>query len=146
MGLSIDEAHKLVVELGYSYRKVKIETEVPPNEGPVDSWGNEVSPKWYWEQPLELVRAATIERPKASLGIQLYTRNVYHTSEAIRAYVLRRASDHHMMRISDGGPDDPQWVIAVCPTCHRRAHYAVDAAEYNEILKSKVKAIEKKHS
>ena len=26
---------------------------------------------------------------------------------------------HHTRRVSDGGPDDPRWVAAVCPNCHR---------------------------
>ena len=33
---------------------------------------------------------------------------------------------HHIERLSDGGPDHPRWVVAVCPNCHRRAHYAGD--------------------
>lgn len=41
---------------------------------------------------------------------------------------------HHVRRLTDGGPDHPSWVVAICPTCHRRAHYAGDAAEYNMVL------------
>jgi 5-methylcytosine-specific restriction protein A len=41
---------------------------------------------------------------------------------------------HHIRRLSDGGPDHPRWVVAVCPNCHRRAHYSEDAAAYNEGL------------
>src|ERR1700730_497410 len=70
-------------------------------------------------------------------------------SEAIKVYVRRRACgrcevcgapapfnkpegqpylEPHPLRIlSDGGPDHPRWVIAICPNCHRRAHHA-DAA------------------
>lgn len=77
-------------------------------------------------------------------------------SSAIRVYVLKRASGrcegcdtpapfrtaagrpylepHHIRRLSDGGPDHPRWVVAVCPNCHRRAHFADDAAEYNTHL------------
>ena len=41
---------------------------------------------------------------------------------------------HHLHSMADGGPDLPEHVIAVCPTCHRRAHYAADSQEYNQRL------------
>jgi len=41
---------------------------------------------------------------------------------------------HHIRRLSDGGPDHPRWVIALCPNCHRRAHYAKDAGAFNDKL------------
>jgi len=78
-------------------------------------------------------------------------------SEAVRAYVLKRAAGrcegcgqpapfnnkrgnpylepHHTTRIADGGPDHPAHVIGLCPTCHRRTHHAADGDEYNEELK-----------
>jgi 5-methylcytosine-specific restriction protein A len=77
-------------------------------------------------------------------------------SKAISVYVLKRASGtcegcgslapfkkrsgepylepHHIRRLSDGGPDHPRWVVAVCPNCHRRAHHAGYATEYNGLL------------
>ncbi len=44
---------------------------------------------------------------------------------------------HHIHRLSDGGPDDPRWVIALCPNCHRMAHYSKDA----EIIREKMQKI-----
>src|SRR5262249_16819018 len=41
---------------------------------------------------------------------------------------------HHTLRLADEGPDHPRHVIAVCPTCHRRAHYAEDAKAFNRYL------------
>ena len=80
----------------------------------------------------------------------------YNRSLAVRRYVLKRANGtcegcgkpapfvnkkddpylepHHLHRISDGGPDHPDHVVALCPTCHRRVHYGNDGASYNEIL------------
>ena len=49
---------------------------------------------------------------------------------------------HHLTRLADGGPDVPQNVIALCPTCHRRAHYSLDHLEFNNNLINKVAAIE----
>lgn len=77
-------------------------------------------------------------------------------SQAIKTYALRRADGkcegcfcsapffttkgapylevHHIYRLSDGGPDSPDAVVAICPNCHRQAHYARDAKEFNEHL------------
>jgi 5-methylcytosine-specific restriction protein A len=88
-------------------------------------------------------------------------------SRAVRAYVLLRAAGvcegcgapapfttgsgdpylepHHIRRLTDGGPDDPRWVAGVCPNCHRRAHYSVDAATFNEQLIRTVTEIEARY-
>ena len=77
-------------------------------------------------------------------------------SLAIKLYVLRRANGvcegceilapfykadgspylepHHTSRLADEGPDHPAQVIALCPNCHRRAHYADDAEAFNKSL------------
>lgn len=36
---------------------------------------------------------------------------------------------HHIRRLTDGGPDDPRFMIALCPNCHRQAHYGVDTED-----------------
>ena len=41
-----------------------------------------------------------------------------------------------------GGPDDPNWVIALCPNCHREAHYGQNRADYNQRLTFIVRNIE----
>jgi 5-methylcytosine-specific restriction protein A len=41
---------------------------------------------------------------------------------------------HHLTRISDGGPDDPENVIALCPNCQRRVHNGRDGDEFNQSL------------
>jgi len=91
-------------------------------------------------------------------------RRILERSKAIKTYVLSRAQGrceacgaeapfltekrqpylevHHIRRLSDGGPDDPAWTIALCPNCHRRAHYSVDREQFNRELRQKVLAIE----
>ncbi|MGH9768021.1 MAG: HNH endonuclease [Blastocatellia bacterium] len=49
---------------------------------------------------------------------------------------------HHTMRLADGGPDHPAHVIAPCPNCHRRAHYAVDAEAFNKSLIKRLSVLE----
>jgi 5-methylcytosine-specific restriction enzyme A len=88
----------------------------------------------------------------------------YYRSQVIKQYALRRASGicegckqpapfttkegtpylevHHIRRLSDGGPDDPRWVVAICPNCHRKAHYAVEADVYNSYLSQVAKEAE----
>jgi 5-methylcytosine-specific restriction enzyme A len=114
--------------------------------------------------PLEDLRAAALRGPAQGLGPRQALRNVYERSECVKDYVRARArgrcegcsapapfdtpkgepylESHHTRLVSDEGPDHPAWVIAVCPTCHRRAHYARDAAEYNAKLTAIVNALE----
>jgi 5-methylcytosine-specific restriction protein A len=87
----------------------------------------------------------------------------FERSRAIKLYILRRAAGkcegcgadapfltaagpylepHHVRRLSDGGPDDPRYVIGVCPNCHRRAHHAIDAKQFNAELTAKVARLE----
>jgi 5-methylcytosine-specific restriction enzyme A len=91
-------------------------------------------------------------------------RNVYRRSEDVRNYVLARANGncegcalpapflrsdrtpylepHHLRRLSDGGPDHPAHVIALCPNCHRRVHFGADGRTYNATLIAVMSAIE----
>jgi len=93
-------------------------------------------------------------------------RNVYQRSEDVRAYVLGRSKGtcegcqttapfvrkdgspylepHHIRRVSDGGPDDPAFVIALCPNCHRRVHAGLDGTSYNATLLAGMATIEPK--
>ena len=48
---------------------------------------------------------------------------------------------YHVNRILDGGPDNPQYVAAICSNCHKRFHYGNDGAEYNHKI---VNAIQEK--
>lgn len=83
---------------------------------------------------------------------------------AIKRYVLRRAKGrceachqeapfktkrkqpylepHHTTLLADGGPDHPAHVIALCPNCHRRAHFAKDAEEFNDKLRAILRDLE----
>jgi predicted HNH restriction endonuclease len=55
-----------------------------------------------------------------------------------------RASDgtpyleiHHIRSLADGGDDTVENAVALCPNCHRRAHYAKDALAFTALLKRK---------
>lgn len=84
------------------------------------------------------------------------TKRYYERNETIRTYVLRRAEGHcercataapfktkdrlpylephHIRRLSDGGPDDPRFMAALCPNCHRMIHYGIDGPKANAEL------------
>lgn len=49
---------------------------------------------------------------------------------------------HHVHELSDGGPDTPDTVIALCPNCHYRVHHGEDGPEYNNELIAKLEDIE----
>lgn len=116
---------------------------------------------------LNLAELRAVALGSASRALKACSANVVRRvrSQAIARYVLRRAEGfcegcarrapfvatdgrpylepHHTTRVADGGPDHPEHVIALCPTCHRRAHSGWDRHRFNERLKKKVKAIER---
>jgi predicted HNH restriction endonuclease len=102
-------------------------------------------------------------RPSATRKERLTVHRV--RSRAVHRYVLRRADaqcegcnapapfrktdgqgylePHHTTRLSDDGPDHPTKVIALCPNCHRRAHYSRDAEAFNSMLIRKLRRLER---
>jgi len=91
-------------------------------------------------------------------------RTVYERSRDIRTYVLARANGHceacsrpapfvtisgipylephHIRRLGDGGPDDPCFMGAVCPNCHREIHHGANGPSINERLQTAVSSKE----
>lgn len=100
-------------------------------------------------KPKEKTQATPIDRKK----------DYYERSEYLRIYALKRANGvcegcgqpapfldkagepylevHNLRRLSDGGLEDPDQVVALCPTCHSRVHHGQDGKEFNEGLKRK---------
>lgn len=94
--------------------------------------------------------------------------NLRLRSEAVRAYAHKRASGvcecceqvapfrtkrgapylepHHLFRLADGGPDEPENVAACCPTCHRKIHHGEDGDSLNQMLIEKIRKKEKELS
>ncbi|MCJ7731459.1 HNH endonuclease, partial [Candidatus Bathyarchaeota archaeon] len=94
--------------------------------------------------------------------------NVWKRSAMLKQYATRRANGicegcnsnapfktpdgrnylevHHINKISDGGPEAPHLVAAVCPNCHRRAHYSNDLEQFNNRLLEIIGKKEKKIS
>lgn len=110
------------------------------------------------------LRARAFDAAKPSVSTSTVKRTVFQRSADVRNYVLARSQGtcegcskeapfarpdgspylepHHIRRVSDGGPDDPRFVIALCPNCHRRVHFGADGLAYNDGLLEKMKALE----
>jgi 5-methylcytosine-specific restriction protein A len=116
---------------------------------------DESSQRW-WTRPQGELRALALQSP-SSPGTKKEPRDaVYRRSKAVKVYVKKRADGvcegcgkeapfvtpqgrpyleaHHVRRVSDGGPDHPRWVIALCPNCHRQIHHGQDGETYNKQL------------
>ncbi|HEA3088189.1 TPA: HNH endonuclease [Aeromonas salmonicida] len=104
---------------------------------------------------LAQLRALALTDVPSNATQQQKVTNVALRSEAIKRYALARSNGncegctqpapflskkgpflevHHVFRLSDGGPDHPANVIALCPNCHRRAHHAIDSDAFNNKL------------
>jgi 5-methylcytosine-specific restriction protein A len=49
---------------------------------------------------------------------------------------------HHILRLADDGPDLPANVVAVCPNCHRAAHFSEDMLAFRDALAARAREIE----
>lgn len=109
---------------------------------------------------LATLRARAMTAAMPAQTKQASAANLYVRSRDVRDYVLARAAGHcegcgkpapfltasgrpyleahHIRRLSDGGPDDPRHVAAVCPNCHREAHYSDGRSNFNADLQAKV--------
>jgi 5-methylcytosine-specific restriction protein A len=117
-----------------------------------------------WKMPTDRLRNLALSpAPKNSTPAQRKI-NVHKRARAVRIYVLRRArglcegceheapfstakgrpylEPHHIRRVSDGGPDHPRWVAALCPNCHARVHYGKDGNEFNHQIAERVGQLE----
>lgn len=103
------------------------------------------------------------DRAKGNAPSTETSRTTYTRSAAVRAYARRVADGvcqgcgdpapfvgrdgepflevHHLHRRSDGGPDHPDNVVALCPNCHRRVHYGEDGEEFNRELIADVESV-----
>jgi 5-methylcytosine-specific restriction protein A len=142
--------------------RTAIAFHLAPLEGDEDD--AQAAEKEVAELSIDQLRRAALEAPARDPSSSNAKRVVYYRAAAVHAYVLARADGscegcgvgapfrtpagklylepHHTRRISDGGPDHPGAVIALCPTCHRRVHHATDGDAYNHVLMANLVRIE----
>ncbi|MHA1286540.1 MAG: HNH endonuclease, partial [Candidatus Thorarchaeota archaeon] len=126
-----------------------------------DNLDEEISEDDLWQDTLENLRVRAKESAREMLDVKTRMANYRNRSNAIRIYALKRADGicegcdekapfigkngkpflevHHLLNLSDEGPDDPGFVAALCPNCHRRVHYGEDKEEYNKRLSSRIR-------
>lgn len=123
---------------------------------PIPSYGSKNVKDLKKKSIKELREAALITASKSSSPKEK-RELAYYRSQALKMYVVARSKGrcegcgekapfktksgpflecHHLHRLADGGPDHPKNVVALCPNCHRRAHYALDSESYNSQLKT----------
>ena len=108
----------------------------------IDSSGNEntaAEPKAIFspESPKQLKNKSIKDLRKAALS-QSYRTSTPKEKQESAPFQTKSGpylECHHVHRLADGGPDHPENVVALCPNCHRRAHFSNDAQAYNETLK-----------
>jgi hypothetical protein len=130
---------------------------------------NELTASTLQEFRIGYTNGVVRRSPQGQLQIKLYDRMKvidlgYVRSKAVRDYVLMRAAGrcescdqpapfirkngtpylepHHTTRVSDGGPDRPRFVGAVCPACHRELHFGIGGEEKNAALQERLRALE----
>lgn len=108
------------------------------------------------KKDIKQLREAALNKETVNSTVKEKREIVRFRSEALKLYVLARSEGmcegcgnhapfetktgpflecHHVHRLADGGPDEPQNVVAICPNCHRRAHYSKDSEIFNNKLK-----------
>jgi 5-methylcytosine-specific restriction protein A len=109
------------------------------------------------------LRRIALKFASPSAGIRARIGLVRIRAEAVRRYALVRAAGrceacgneapfatkrgpflevHHVYRVSDGGPDHPAYVAALCPNCHREVHFGMNGKTLNAHLISYLENIE----
>lgn len=113
---------------------------------------------------LNELRAIALNSTPSNLSPEDRVTHIRQRSRAIKLYTRKRANGvcegcktpspfnsksgpylevHHLTRLADGGPDIPENVIALCPNCHRKAHYSVEHLTFNAGLAEIALEIEK---
>jgi 5-methylcytosine-specific restriction enzyme A len=110
-------------------------------------------------------RALAAAGPARELAGAAARSSYFGRSQAVRQYVLRRAAGkcegcdaaapfvtpagkpylepHHIRRLTDQGPDDPRFMAALCPNCHREVHYGERGTALNKSLQEHVSEVER---
>lgn len=123
------------------------------------------NPKNLRNKTIKELRNVALSKVPRTASAKEKREAAYYRSEALKIYAIARSKGfcegcgleapfqtyrgpflecHHVHRLADGGPDHPQNVVALCPNCHRRAHYAKDSIEFNNKLKVLAVTVEKK--
>lgn len=134
-----------------------------PTQGSEGLW-QEVEEQWSNEADIHAWQERLIGREFGTVEALLTMQEYRKRSAEVHRYARHRAAGvceaceqrapfialdcsgylevHHLTRLADDGPDAPANVAALCPNCHRRAHYSMDREQFASILRKRILAIE----
>lgn len=121
---------------------------------PIEALSEDLAESPPAQDELRKMREKAYEAARSDPRKRSANSSLFERSRVVRDYVLARANGrceycqstapfittkgspflevHHIMRLSDGGPDSPEHLIGLCPNCHRQAHYGADREACNE--------------
>jgi 5-methylcytosine-specific restriction protein A len=139
----------IIFELSIDAPGISAATEKPAIKFPE-------APQRLWTIPMNELESLATQSARDNVTSAEKKAKAFQRSESVRVYVLRRANGkcdacnneapfitkqnrpylepHHILRLTDGGPDNPRSVAALCPNCHREAHHGKGAEELNQRL------------
>ena len=128
----------------------------------LESYAPTSNPQDFNRRVRDLVQFGTLSEPQGQNAPRSKpaTTQSYERDPKVKAWVLQQAqgrcegcgsaapffsSDgtpylevHHVITLSDGGPDTCSNTAALCPNCHRRAHFASDRMEFTNSLYQRI--------
>lgn len=131
-----------------------------PESAPTANFGE------YIRRANQVVTRGQVQRPVGVIKpkVEHVTIAQFYRDPTVRAWVLQRADgccelcnepapfltdsenafleSHHIIALSDGGPDTPENTSALCPNCHRKMHYSKERVELRDYLKQVITAKE----
>ncbi len=127
-----------------------------PARSPFDNSVAQDSPPADNQDDIEVLRRRATDASRSRVTSQISTTVYRARSDLVSAYARSRADGtcekcgcsapfvslsgepflevHHILRLADDGPDDIFHVAAICPNCHREAHYGVDPHAFQVTL------------
>ena len=106
------------------------------SKGQVKKMGEAISPTEY-------IKRSTDVKKYALLRANGKCENCEKDAPFVNSNNVPFLEVHHIFSLSDDGPDHPTNVAAICPNCHREAHYGKNSQILKEELSKKIEAKER---
>ena len=153
--------------LGARARDQLLIVTLVPARSPIDNATQRDSTRANNRRNLEELRQRATDASRSRVPSQISATVYRARSDAVGAYAHARSHGtcekcgcsapfvtpngepylevHHVFRLADDGPDDIFHVAAICPNCHREAHYGADPHAFQIALKELVAGKEQRN-
>jgi 5-methylcytosine-specific restriction enzyme A len=147
---------KIAPDIKGNDRKVYVFELQPLSKFIMVDMEEELNDDEIWQTPLIENRKRAFEAAEENPQVVTRNQSIIKRSEIIRIYVIQRANEHcefcekeapfrtvkgrayleshHIRRLTDGGPDNPIYMAALCPNCHRKAHFSKERDQIKHAL------------